>query len=132
MTREELFPRSQFPIRKKTSYGIPEKRLKFYVELYFEKTDKKFEGQMVGEYVRISSDDGSVYLTSAKKIYPDRTVKYYLETGGVLEWISEKAMEVKIRSFEKEFQEKYEIVIIDEDADLLMQNALDAAKWKKF
>lgn len=132
MTREELFPRSQFPIREKTSYGIPEKRLKFYVELYFEKTDKEFEEQMVGEYVRISSNDGSVSMISAKKIYPDRTVKYYLETEGMLEWISEKALEVKIRSFEKEFQEKYEIIIINEDADLLMQSALDAAKWKKF
>jgi len=132
MTREELFPRSKFPVRKKTSYAIPEKRLKFYIELYFEKTDGVFERQRVGEYAKITSDDGTVALISAKVIYPDRTVEYYLETNGALESVSEETLEEKIRSFEKEFQEKYKIIVIDEDADQLMLDALDSAKWTKF
>ena len=132
MTREELFPRSKFPIRKRTSYAIPEKQLKFYVELYFEKTDKVFEGQHVGEYAKITSNDGTVSLISTRVIYPDSTVDYYLETEGALKLVSEETMERKMRSFEKEFKKKYGIIIINGGADQLMTRALNSAKWTRF
>jgi hypothetical protein len=132
MIREILFSRNRFLIRKRATEEIRGKDLIFYCELYFQKTDSKIENQYIGEYVMFSSKDKTIFLAIVKIISPRGLVQYYLEDGNRFRRASIVEVEDKIYAFEKEFQEKYEIIIRDAEIDALMDEALSVAKWELF
>mgnify|MGYP001562621472 CR=1 FL=1 len=131
MTVEELFPDDKYRIRKYARFEIPAKKLKVVVELFFQKSDKHVRGQFVGEYKSTASVDGTMSLSTATAISPRGEITYYLQTERGLEKILPENLIKIVRAFEKEFQEKYEIIITDEETDALISEMLKNAKWEK-
>lgn len=134
MTKTTLFPKEKYQIRKKTRLELPEKWLCLIFELYFESTDTKLLGQHVGEYTAaFSTVDPKLSLRTAKVVLPSGEVVYYQETAdGDFRQLRDEEIDELVRAFEKEFQEKYEIVIRDEETDNLMTSELDATSWENF
>ena len=132
MTREELFPLQRYRVRKRTEFEVPGKRVKCTVELYFEESDGRLRGQWIGEYTGTASEDKTVRLAVAKIISPVGHMAYYIETRGVFAKILPENLMLAVRAFEKEFQEKYEIIITDPETDALISEALAEAQWEQF
>ena len=131
MTVEELFPADNYRIRKYACFEIPAKKLKIIVELFFQKSDKHVRGQFAGEHKSTSSLDETMSLGVATATSPRGEVAYYLQSGLDLKKILPENLLKIVRAFEKEFQEKYEIIIADPETDALISEMLKNAKWEK-
>ncbi len=131
MTVGELFPADKYRIKKFTSFEIPTKKLKVEVKLFFQKSDKHIHGQFVGEHKSTASVDGTMSLSTATVISPRGEVTYYLQSGQDFKKILPENLLLFVRAFEKEFQEKYEIIITDPETDTLISEMLERAEWEK-
>ena len=132
MTRQELFPTDKYKIRKRAAFELPGKKVKVEVEPYFQKSDKHLRGQFIGEYTVTASRDGTVRLAVAKTISPDGQMTYYIERSGEFQKILPENLRIMVRAFEKEFQEKYEIIITDPETDALISEMLERTSWEIF
>lgn len=131
--RQILFPRDIFLVGKRTICKLDKKGLLINIELYFEKSDLFFHGQFIGERVIMTSEDKTMFLGISKIISPEGYKTHYREyEDGKFKAISEESAEKIIRTFEKEFQEKYEIIITGEETDELICQKIDSAKWQYF
>ena len=132
MTRKKLFPQDTYPVRKRTEFVVPSKKVRFYMELYFEKTDTEFGGQFIGEYIKVSSLDGTVAFSSAKLIFPDLTMVYYTERNGGFTIIPTEKIAILVKAFERKFKKKYRVSIADRQMDINLDVALTLTKWESF
>ena len=132
MTRDELFPRERFPIRKRTTFQIGKKKITITVELYFERNDESLGG-WVGEYVCAASmNDAAIRFASATIMPPDSDKIHYIEKNGQFRKVSPRKLAARVTAFEHTFHETNGVNPGDEEMGDLLDLALAVAQWEYF
>lgn len=138
MKKKHIFTKTDYPHRVKTLFELPKKNLIVSIEIYFTRPENsrsllERDGQKAfGEYTHMESKDGSLSLGVAKIISEHDAFIYFLECDSKFAEIPVEELEELIHEFEKEFQEKYEIIIRDRATDVLIDRMTDVAVWESF
>ncbi|OGZ97203.1 MAG: hypothetical protein A3I44_02015 [Candidatus Sungbacteria bacterium RIFCSPLOWO2_02_FULL_51_17] len=132
MTRNRLFSRDRYPIRKRAHFALAENRITIMMEIYFEKTDAVLHGQRIGEYTAVTSPDGHVLIATAKVIEEDGQTTYYIERSGRLQKILPENLALLTKAFENGFKTVHRIDLSDEEHDAAISRGMAQANWERF
>ena len=135
MTKDELFPRSEFPLRAKAVVEWPERKLRTTLEAHYQKppsyaTEEPAE-QTVGGLQTVTSYDGLLVLTVVTLERRGGEIIFFTARNENMITVSETEIENIFSDFAAKFRATYG-EIDDEEATRVMNEKIDAAQWEMF
>lgn len=132
MTKEELFPRSRYPKRKRTKFLLPNKHLLVFIEVYGEKTVNRPVRQTKGEYIELRSGDGESSFISAKETSATGQLTYYLSVSGTFFKVDALQFALILEEFLAGIMERHRVKLNDDESEALLDDMIERAEWEEF